>query len=98
MAQCQHFSHLTNLFFSTLPNEYELSFKEELWGCYKYIGISLETLYNMPIQERKFFIHKHNMENKQQEGYSESANGEIQHEYSGESLNAFAKTEQQKNG
>lgn len=52
----------------------------------------------MPIQERKFFIHKHNVESKQQEGYMENGSGETQHEYSGESINAFAKTEQQKNG
>ena len=39
-----------------------------------------------------------NMESKQQEGYMENGSGETQHEYSGESINAFAKNEQQKNG
>jgi hypothetical protein len=51
---------LTNLFFSTLPNEYERIFKEELWGCFKYIGIPMDTLMNMPIADRKFYIMLHN--------------------------------------
>lgn len=51
---------MTNLFFSTLPNEYERIFKEELWGCFKYIGIPMETLMNMPIADRKYYIMLHN--------------------------------------
>ena len=60
MALKKCFYHLTNLFFSTLPDEYERSFKEELWGCFKYIGIPMETLMNMPISDRKFYIMLHN--------------------------------------
>jgi hypothetical protein len=43
-----------------LPNEYERIFKEELWGCFKYIGIPMDTLMNMPIADRKFYIMLHN--------------------------------------
>jgi hypothetical protein len=43
-----------------LPNQYERIFKEELWGCFKYIGIPMDTLMNMPIADRKFYIMLHN--------------------------------------
>jgi hypothetical protein len=62
---------LTTLFFSTLPNEYEKSFKEEIWGCFKYIGIPMETLMNMPIADRKYYIMLHN---KTEKGSSEDDN------------------------
>ena len=60
MAHKKCFYRLTNLFFSTLPNEYERIFKEEIWGCFKYIGIPMDTLMNMPIADRKFYIMLHN--------------------------------------
>ena len=48
----------------------------------------------MPIQERRFFIHKHNVEqdmiNKEIEGNS----GGNTRTYEGESINSFAKLEQ----
>ena len=82
-----------------MPNEYEQAFKEEIWGCYKYIGIPLETIYNMPIQERKYYIVMHNKsvqaENNAMEQYQ---SGEKTHEISGEALNDMAIREQQKNG
>jgi hypothetical protein len=43
-----------------LPSDYEKSFKEEIWGCFKYIGIPMETLMNMPIADRKYYIMLHN--------------------------------------
>lgn len=60
MAPKKCFYRLTNLFFSILPDEYEKNFKEEIWGCFKYIGIPMETLMNMPISDRKFYIMMHN--------------------------------------
>lgn len=60
MAHRKCFYHLTSLFFSTLPINYEKSFKEEIWGCFKYIGIPMETLMNMPIADRKYYIMLHN--------------------------------------
>ena len=51
---------MTNLFFSTLPNNFERNLKEEIWGCFKYVGIPLDTIMNMPIADRKFFITMHN--------------------------------------
>ena len=51
-----------------MPREYEKSFKEELWGCFKYIGIPLDTLMSMPVADRKFYIMMHN--NKDNESSS----------------------------
>ena len=87
---------MTNLFFSILPSEYEAALKDELWGCYKYIGIPFETLYNMPIQDRKYYIQRHNAESKeQQEQYEASTNGHVM-THGGEAINSFAAMEQQK--
>lgn len=101
MAQLKPFSNLTNIFFSISPNQYEYNFKEEIWGCYKYIGIPLETIYAMPIQERKYYIQRHNLEQKKEEEamkQAENANNSSPNDttISGEMLNAFAKKEQQK--
>ena len=43
-----------------MPEAYEKNFKEEIWGCFKHIGIPLETVMNMPISDRKFYIMMHN--------------------------------------
>lgn len=72
---------MTNLFFSTLPNEYERIFKEELWGCFKYIGIPMETLMNMPISDRKFYIMMHNKSeglNNDNDVHSNNNSGDIE--------------------
>ena len=54
------FYNLTNSYFSILPNEFEKNLKDEIWGCFKYIGIPMDTIMNMPIQDRKYYIMKHN--------------------------------------
>lgn len=54
------FYRLTNLFFSILPEEYEKSFKEEIWGCFKYVGIPMDILMTMPIADRRYYIMMHN--------------------------------------
>ena len=81
-----------------MPSEYEEAFKEEIWGCYKYVGIPLETIYNMPIQERKFFIMKHNIDAKREQeamNSAESGGGGMQN-FDGEAINALASQMQQK--
>lgn len=60
MAHRLCFYRLTNLFFSTLPSEYEKTFKEEIWGCFKYVGIPMDVLMTMPIADRRFYITMHN--------------------------------------
>ena len=53
--------------------------KDELFGCFKYIGIPLNVLEKMPIRDRKFFIAKHNgiveEENKKERG--QTVDGEM---------------------
>ncbi len=45
--------------------DYERSFWDEIWGCVKYIGIPYDTLLDMPIQDRKVWIMKHNKANSE---------------------------------
>ena len=73
------------------PSDYELHLKEEIWGVFKHIGIPFETIYSMPVHDRRFYIMKHNEE---QEGIKRQYNkNENVWSYSGD-LNAFAKNEQ----
>jgi hypothetical protein len=48
------------MFFSISPNDYSEALLDEIYGCFKYIGIPIDTLMNMPVQTRKYFISKHN--------------------------------------
>lgn len=53
--------------------------KEELFGCFKYIGIPFDILDKMPTRDRKFYIAKHNgvvdEQNKKKEGEKKSVDG-----------------------
>lgn len=75
-----------------MPEEYEREFKEEIWGCYKHIGIPFETIYSMPIQDRKYYIMKHNQEQEEYKSKNSSRNGT---QISGESINQYASITQQ---
>lgn len=46
--------------FSSISSDYEKNLKDELYGCFKYIGIPFDILNKMPIRDRKFYIAKHN--------------------------------------
>lgn len=48
------------MFFSISPNEYADALLDEIYGCFKYIGIPIDTVMNMPVQNRKYFISRHN--------------------------------------
>lgn len=50
------------MFFSISPDEYGDALLDEIYGCFKYIGIPIDTVMNMPIQNRKYFISRHNNE------------------------------------
>lgn len=54
----------------------------------------------MPIQERKFFIQKHNIDAKKEHdamnGTNDGGGNEISREYTGEALNAIAAQQQKK--
>lgn len=80
------------MFFSILPNEYERQLKEEIWGCFKHIGIPFDTIMSMPIQDRRFYIMKHNME---QEAINKELHKSNESSYNGNGdLNSFAQLEQ----
>ena len=48
------------IMFSSISLDYERNLKDELYGCFKYIGIPFDILNKMPIRDRKFYIAKHN--------------------------------------
>ena len=48
------------IMFSSISPDYEKNLKDELYGCFKYIGIPFDILNKMPIRDRKFYIAKHN--------------------------------------
>lgn len=87
------------MFFSILPNEYERQLKEEIWGCFKYIGIPMDTIMSMPIQDRKFYIIKHNEAMQMEEKRLKSAERGNSHDstISGEAINSYAYKEIQNN-
>lgn len=66
----------------------------ELWGCFKHVGMTWDMIMRLPIQDRRALIYKHNIEqeelNKEFEG---SDNGDTRY-YEGEAINSFAKIEQ----
>ena len=70
-----------------------MSFKEEIWGCCKYIGLPYDTVMSMPIQDRKFYIMKHNEE---QEKHNKNVYNDKTSVFSGDTINNFAQLEQQK--
>lgn len=85
---------MTNFYFSISPNEYAKNLLDEIWGCFKHVGMPWDMIMNLPIQDRRAMINKHNMEqdilNRE---YESNHNGNIR-TYEGESLNTFAKIEQ----
>ena len=92
------FFNLTNLFFSTLPNNYAATLQEELYGCFKYIGIPYETLWKMPIQDRKFIIARHNSEQDSIEKANKDKGSGGFSINDGDTINKFAKEKQEKDG
>ena len=62
MAQCRCFYHWTSTFFSISSKEYADALLDEIYGCFKYIGIPIDTIMKMPTQTRKYFISRHNKE------------------------------------
>lgn len=61
------------MFFSISPDEYASALLDEIYGCFKYIGIPIQTVMNMPVQERKYYISRHNKDcDEQNKKYGES--------------------------
>lgn len=69
----------------------EKNLMEEIWGCFKYIGIPIDTLYKMPTRNRKYFIQLHNGETQKENAKHNK------HNKSSMDINAYAKMEQENN-
>jgi hypothetical protein len=66
------------LFSLTSPNQ-ERDLKDELFGCFKHIGIPFDILEKMPVRDRKFYIAKHNgiIEKENEKDKGKSIDGEM---------------------
>ena len=68
--------------------EFEQNFWNEIYGCVNYLKLPYETVMNLPIHIRKFWIQKHN---KQAEEENMGYTRERTNTYDGESINSFAR-------
>jgi hypothetical protein len=96
VALCLCFYHWTNTFFSISPNEYASALLDEIYGCFKYIGIPIDTVMNMPIQNRKYFISKHNKDcdeinNKYSNSNSSTLSGDATETFTKMSMNDYGR-------
>ena len=66
---------------------------DEIWGCFKHIGMSYDMIMKLPIQDRRALIYKHNMEQDALSREFDKTQGNVR-TYEGESLNTFARMEQ----
>lgn len=85
------------MLYSVDVETFEINFWDEIYGCVKYIGIPYDTVMAMPVQDRKVWIQKHNIEANRNDAPPDAVSqgkGNI----SGEMLNGFAKREQQNKG
>lgn len=82
------------MFFSISPNEYADALLDEIYGCFKYIGIPIDTVMNMPVQNRKYFISRHNrdceeMDKKYNHNESINVSGEATNTYTQMSMTDY---------
>ena len=66
---------------------------DEIWGCFKHIGMSYDMIMKLPIQDRRALIYKHNMEQDAISREFDKTQGNVR-TYEGESLNTFARMDQ----
>lgn len=84
---------MTNFYFSISPDEYSKNLLDEIWGCFKHVGMPWDMIMKLPIQDRRAMIHKHNMEQDAVNKEYNNTNGNTR-TYEGESINTFAQMEQ----
>lgn len=75
-----------------------MNFWNEIYGCVNYLNLPYETVMNLPVYVRKFWIKKHNRAMEEQQAEMEAAKlGQSGASViTGEGLNAFAEQEQRK--
>lgn len=74
------------ILFSSISPTYEKNLKDELFACFKYVGIPFEMLNKMPIADRKYYIHKYNE-------YMEARNAAMQGDYGSSSTDISSFTD-----
>ena len=95
MAILQPFCNLISLFSSLNYNDtYEYAFWNEIFGCVNFLNLPYETIMNMPVHIRKFWIQKHNQTADELEKRLNGNKDEGTSIVSGEGLNAYARQEQ----
>lgn len=67
---------------------------DELWGCFKHVGMSWDMIMKLPIQDRRTLIQKHNREQEAINNEIEGTTSSNNRTYEGEMINTFAKMEQ----
>ena len=85
---------MTNFYFLISPNEYAKNLLDEIWGCFKHVGMPWNMIMSLPIQDRRAMINKHNMEQDAINKEFEASSQGNTRTYEGESLNTFARMEQ----
>ena len=67
---------------------------DEIWGCFKHVGMSWDMIMKLPIQDSRTLIQKHNREQEAINNEIEGNNSLNNRTYEGEMINTFAKMEQ----
>lgn len=82
MAHLKHFLN-GKILFSLISSNQERDLKDELFGCFKHIGIPFQVLEKMPIRDRKFYIAKHNgiVEKENEKENGSTIDGEMINKY-----------------
>ena len=55
-----------------------MNFWDEIWGCVKYIKIPYDTVWNMPVYNRKMLIYKHNQDVSEQNNDENNRNNTLE--------------------
>ena len=87
------FCNLISLFSSIeYGPEYEYSFWNEIYGCVNYLNLPYDTVMNLPVYIRKFWIQRHNRQVEEEERGMDNMNEKDK--VGGVQLNAYARIEQ----
>ena len=93
------FCNLISLFLSIKRDQDSvMNFWDEIYGCVNYLHLPYDTVMNLPVYVRKFWIKKHNRQVEEEQAEMERAKaGQSAGDFiSGEGGNAFAEMEQRK--
>jgi hypothetical protein len=67
--------------------------KDEIWGCTHYMKLPMETVMRLPVQDRRYYIQKHNEEQQGIKRDIDMRNGRSKVDC--DSINEYARLEQE---